>query len=128
MTQTLDQLSAAAYGIAWRDGQDANEPLEQLKDRLVNLYRTGQLVAVQPEQPTCMLCAGKCRGHSLADSKAWEPEPGSQAFAVQPDDVTVERAKWALKNASRGGLSEELCGIYVREVLASLAAKGTGDE
>lgn len=69
--------------IADADGQFIAE--------LWNAYRTGQLVAVQPEQPTCMLCAGKCRGHSLADSKAWEPEPGSQAFAVQPDDATVER-------------------------------------
>ena len=57
-----------------------------------NSDRTGQLVAVQTEQPTCMLCAGKCRGHSLADSKAWEPEPGSQAFAVQ-DDANVQPAR-----------------------------------
>lgn len=26
----------------------------------------------------CVLCAGECRGHSLGDSKAWEPEEGSR--------------------------------------------------
>lgn len=27
----------------------------------------------------CHLCAGKCRGHSLGNPGAWEPEPGSAA-------------------------------------------------
>lgn len=34
-----------------------------------------------PSSPsgTCFLCAGKCRGHGLADPVAWEPEVGSVA-------------------------------------------------
>lgn len=30
-------------------------------------------------EPTCDLCVGKCRGHSLGGNRAaWEPEPGSR--------------------------------------------------
>ena len=101
--------------IADADGQFIAE--------LWNAYRTGQLVAVQPEQPTCMLCAGKCRGHSLADSKAWEPEPGSQAFAVQPDDATVEQiVKAGLSVATIGTPSEIAVQIAHNTARAAIAA------
>lgn len=35
-----------------------------------------------PQDSPCILCAGKCRGHGLADPVSWEPEVGSVAEAV----------------------------------------------
>lgn len=34
----------------------------------------------EPGARKCDLCAGKCRGHGLADPQSWEPEPGSAAY------------------------------------------------
>ncbi len=36
-------------------------------------------VPIAPQDGPCFLCAGKCRGHDLADPVAWEPEVGSVA-------------------------------------------------
>lgn len=51
--EALEALSKAATQTEddiryYSGGSKYNEPLEQLKDRLVNLYRTGQLILAQP--------------------------------------------------------------------------------
>jgi len=43
------------------------------------------------EQPTCVICAGECRGHSLGHSDQWKPEAGSRV-AVMQDVERVARA------------------------------------
>lgn len=51
LAKTLDELSKAATQTEddiryYSGGSKYNEPLEQLKDRLVDLYRTGKLIAL----------------------------------------------------------------------------------
>ena len=48
------------------------------------------------EQPTCVICAGECRGHSLGHSDQWKPEAGSRVAVMQD----VERVARALCEAS----------------------------
>jgi hypothetical protein len=49
-------------------------------DRSAKCYTYDRQDALAPTRPgSCILCAGKCRGHGLADPVAWEPEVGSVA-------------------------------------------------
>jgi hypothetical protein len=65
---------------------------------------------------TCERCLETKRWKHSYDDHIEEPRA-----MVSEEAALVEAAKWALKNASRGGLSEELCDLYVREVLAVLS-------
>lgn len=55
---------------------------------------------------SCVLCAGKCRGHSLDDSTAWEPEEGSRAWmAARIADLEQQLA------GAREAALEEAAGV-----------------
>jgi hypothetical protein len=42
-----------------------------------------QLPIQEVDHANCILCAGACRGHSLASSADFKPEPGSAAWEVE---------------------------------------------
>jgi hypothetical protein len=71
--------------------------------------------ATSQEGP-CILCAGKCRGHGLADPVAWEPEVGSVA--------AIARAKNDDQRVVRTERADVLC-VAMREI--NEMAVGVGD-
>jgi hypothetical protein len=73
-------LSAYRWARVDQDG-DFDGALEVL---MRNVALTNEAAPAGEVEGSCFLCAGKCRGHSLGDPKAWEPEPGSEAAALAP--------------------------------------------
>lgn len=75
----LERLSKAAEKTEddiryYSGGSKYNEPLEQLKDQLVHLYRTGQLVPVQqPSGDVVEAVADAMRAYQ-ANNRTWRME------------------------------------------------------
>jgi hypothetical protein len=65
--------------------------------------------------PTCVLCAGKCRGHGLADPVAWEPEVGSVA-ATHGKKANAQARANAVAGARQLGATDSIT-LKLREVL-----------
>ncbi|ABD27417.1 hypothetical protein Saro_2982 [Novosphingobium aromaticivorans DSM 12444] len=106
----LERLSKAAEKTEddiryYSGGSKYNEPLEQLKDRLVHLYRTSQLVPVQqPSEPYAP--AQNCLEVPPNILKSGKMLAAMRKSA-QPSGDVVEAVARAIRRAEIGGFSDE---------------------
>jgi hypothetical protein len=77
----------------------------------------------------CILCADECRGHSLGDSAAWEPEEGSRDwlnFQLAAAQEKLAMAEGALRSMADAGVHGEAalngkgCRALARTTLVAL--------
>lgn len=109
-TPTPDELARAIYSQLgggtgdYHDAARAILPIVNARLDAVTKERD-ELRAKTLKVENCILCADECRGHSLGDSAAWEPEEGSR------DWLNFQLAAAREKLARVEGALEDI-GIY----------------